>query len=225
MAKVKYRTWAVLLLLALGLGSCTKYNYIDTGLSNGLHDYTMWEYFHSDSRNWDSLILMINNAGMRPVFDGTGDYPQITFFGLTNYTIRRTMLDHNKGLSPTSANYWHSVSDIPVMKCQEILKKLVVPQRFMLANVPRGYRTQRTEGGVSTYIETDGMVCENIYGTTLFIWTQKENYMGVAEAGELSLWMVSREYKGANERIASTDIQTTNGVVMSMNNDFRFINL
>lgn len=28
--------------------SCTKYNYIDGGIANGVHDCTMWEYFHTD---------------------------------------------------------------------------------------------------------------------------------------------------------------------------------
>lgn len=226
MATIKNMIHMAAVLLAVSFCSCTKYNYIDTGLSKGDHDCTMWEYFHSQPHTWDSLILMIDNAGLRQVFDGTGEYKQITFFGLTNYSIRRTMMDHNKGLSSANANYWHSVTDIPVVKCQEIIKKLVVPQRMMLANIPRGHRTQHTEGGVTTWLETDGMTCKNIYGTALFVWTQKEDYLGVAEAGEVSLWMVSQDYKGAsNERIASTDIRTTNGVVMSMNNDFRFINL
>lgn len=52
----------------------------------------MWEYFHTDSYNWDSTIIMIEHAGLKSLFDGTGEYEQITFFGLTNLSILRYMM-------------------------------------------------------------------------------------------------------------------------------------
>ncbi len=45
------------------LTSCDpKSNYIDTGISNGKHDCSMLEYFHTSSYNWDSLLVMIQHA-------------------------------------------------------------------------------------------------------------------------------------------------------------------
>lgn len=67
--------------------SCTKYDYIDGGLVKGVHDCSMWDYFHTDSYDWDSTIVMIEHAGLKSLFDGTGEYKEITFFGLTNHSI------------------------------------------------------------------------------------------------------------------------------------------
>ena len=45
------------------LTSCDpKSNYIDTGISNGKHDCSMLEYFHTSSYNWDSLLKAENPA-------------------------------------------------------------------------------------------------------------------------------------------------------------------
>lgn len=55
------------------LVSCnTDYNYIDSGLSNGVHDCTMYDYFKTDSYNWDTTRLMIDRAGLADLFKGKG---------------------------------------------------------------------------------------------------------------------------------------------------------
>ena len=64
------------------LGACTDYQYVDTGLANGKHDCTVWEYLHSQPDDWDSTIIMIEHAGMKEYFDGSRQNEQITFFGL-----------------------------------------------------------------------------------------------------------------------------------------------
>ena len=225
MATIRNIMIGALFLLFTGLCSCTKYNYIDGGLANGVHDCTMWEYFRKDPGNWDSTMLMIEHAGLRPLFDGTGEYGQITFFGLTNMSIIRSMMDHNKGLKETSPNYWHKVTDIDPAKCREWLERLVVPQRLMLKNIPRGYRVQQNVDGVTKWQQIDGHTFSAVRGK-LFVWTQQEDYAGIPNAGETSLWIVSgNQPNTSNQRVASTDIQTTNGVVMSMNNDYKFTNI
>ena len=53
------------------LTSCDpKSNYIDTGISNGKHDCSMLEYFHTSSYNWDSLLVMIQHAELESLFEG-----------------------------------------------------------------------------------------------------------------------------------------------------------
>lgn len=224
MAKIKYLFFLVAALFLLSLGSCTKYGYIDGGKANGVHDCTMWEYFHKDSYNWDSTILMIERAGLRSLFDGTGEHKQITFFGLTNLSIERHIRNHNKNLSPSSKDYWRGVKDIPVAQCQDIIEKLVVPRRFMLDDVPRGRRVQENEDGVTVWKNIDGMHTPCIRGE-LFVWTVQSDWAGMDKVGAVTLWIASENKKGTlSEVIASSDIQTTNGVVHSLGYDFRFIN-
>lgn len=219
-------TFKVLLLLSVSLYSCTDNNYIDGGLAKGVHDCTMWEYFENQNVDWDSTMIMIEYAGMKSYFDGSGQYKEITFFGITDIAIARAMLRHNYLLDLKKQNgetidendYWHRVKDIPKETCVSILKKLIVPeQRIMLKNVPKGTRLKNTEG--SDYIENGGKVFTSLAGE-LFIWMEQENYMGLQEMGEKMLFIARRLKIASNWRIASTDIQTTTGVVNAMGYEF-----
>ena len=213
-ATIKHITKGAIVVMVLCLCSCTKYNYINGGTANGIHDCTMWEYFHTNSYDWDSTVVMIEHAGLKSLFDGTGEYKQITFFGLTSNSILRYMLENN----------YDRVTDIPVGKCQDIIHKLVAPKRIMLNDVPRGNRIQSGGGIESAFVEYDGLVFDCIRGS-LFLWTQRMAYNDIEDTGEIALYIASRNQDGTrNERVASTDIQTTNGVVHSLNYDFRFRN-
>ena len=213
-ATIKHITKGAIVVMVLCFCSCTKYNYINGGTANGIHDCTMWEYFHTNSYDWDSTVVMIEHAGLKSLFDGTGEYKQITFFGLTSNSILRYMLENN----------YERVTDIPVGKCQDIIQKLVAPKRIMLNDVPRGNRIQSGGGIESEFVEYDGLVFDCIRGS-LFLWTQRMAYNDIEDTGEIALYIASRNQDGTrNERVASTDIQTTNGVVHSLNYDFRFRN-
>ena len=213
-ATIKHITKGAIMVMVLCFCSCTKYNYINGGTANGIHDCTMWEYFHTNSYDWDSTVVMIEHAGLKSLFDGTGEYKQITFFGLTSNSILRYMLENN----------YERVTDIPVGKCQDIIQKLVAPKRIMLNDVPRGNRIQSGGGIESAFVEYDGLVFDCIRGS-LFLWTQRMAYNDIEDTGEIALYIASRNQDGTrNERVASTDIQTTNGVVHSLNYDFRFRN-
>lgn len=213
-ATIKHITKGAIVVMVLCLCSCTKYNYINGGTANGIHDCTMWEYFHTNSYDWDSTVVMIEHAGLKSLFDGTGEYKQITFFGLTSNSILRYMLENN----------YERVTDIPVGKCQDIIQKLVAPKRIMLNDVPRGNRIQSGGGIESAFVEYDGLVFDCIRGS-LFLWTQRMAYNDIEDTGEIALYIASRNQdRTRNERVASTDIQTTNGVVHSLNYDFRFRN-
>ena len=144
-ATIKHITKGAIVVMVLCLCSCTKYNYINGGTANGIHDCTMWEYFHTNSYDWDSTVVMIEHAGLKSLFDGTGEYKQITFFGLTSNSILRYMLENN----------YERVTDIPVGKCQDIIQKLVAPKRIMLNDVPRGNRIQSGGGIESEFVEDD----------------------------------------------------------------------
>lgn len=78
----------MIVLIASFLWECDDNYFHDTGLANGVHDCTMWEYLRSDHENWDSTVLLIQRAGLVPLFEGkSAEYPEITFFGPTNLSI------------------------------------------------------------------------------------------------------------------------------------------
>lgn len=77
------------IVLSMFVG-CTKYNQIDTGICKAEFPGNMYEYFQSDSYNWDSLLVMIDYTGLEKYFTGEEPgYEEITFFGPTNHSIRR----------------------------------------------------------------------------------------------------------------------------------------
>lgn len=218
MEKINNIVKIALLLAITGLCSCTNYHYIDGGLANGKHDCTVWEYLHKQPYDWDSTLLMIEHAGMKEYFDGT-KYEQITFFGITNYSIKRFILDHDK-YAP-EAEKWHGVRGIPADSCRAMLKKLIVPgHRIMLDDVPRGRRDKQFIDWNMVYKETGGQEYDCVTGK-IFCWTYQSDYNEVPEKGEIALYMIRRGQDYDGERIASCNIETTNGVVHALSYNFR----
>lgn len=215
----------IVVLSLIMICSCTKYGYVDGGVANGVHDCTMWEYFQTDSYNWDSTMIMIEHAGLKSVFDGTGEYKQITFFGLTNLSIRRHIMVHNQYLAQDDPERWNGVTDMPEDMCRRILMRLVVPERMMVTDVPEGKRKQiSVSGGGFDYTNEGGVICTALEGS-LFVWKRRQDWSDVDEAGGYVLNIASENRKQApTEMIASTDIQTTNGVVQALNYNFQFEN-
>jgi len=201
MAKIKYLP---LLLLLAALSACTKWNYIDGGLSYGVHDCSMWDYLKKQPADWDSTRIMIEHAGLKDLFEGKGEYGQITFLGVTNRTIEIYLLQH--GLK--------RVTDLSPEFCRELLSKLIIPQRLMLGDVPRGERI------ASSGQEVNGLRTETL-GGGIFLWTHQQPYMEIEEAGEVALYF-RIDGSSENLRVYSTDIQTENGVVQALGYDFTF---
>ena len=221
---VRYISKGAIVLLFAVLCSCTKYGYIDGGVPNGVHDCSMWDYFKKDSYDWDSTMIMIEHAGLKSYFDGTGEHKEITFFGLTNLSIRRYIMEVNKNLDKNDPAYLNCVTDMSPDFCKNVLLKLIVPKRLMLKDFPRGRRYETYVDEKLSYREEDGVVLSCLQGN-LFAWTLRDEFSGVQDGGAVELYIASKNVTGArSERIASTDIQTNTGVVHSLNYDFRFIN-
>ena len=216
------------LLAAWSCCSCTDYNYYDSGLADGKHDCSMWEYLHSDHRNWDSTVIMIEHAGLKEVFEGNSVYGQITFFGITSKSILLYMLYHNDELDQLKASgaevheslYWHRVTDIPADLCRRMLLQLIIPKRLMLADIPRGNFVTTSEG-LASDAEIGGGMYKTLGNGELFLYTFQEDYKNIAGKGEIRIYMVSRSKAvPVKNAVASCNIETLNGVVHSLEYDF-----
>lgn len=216
------------IMIVWGCCSCTDYNYIDSGLADGKHDCSMWEYLKSDPRNWDSTVIMIEHAGLKDVFEGNSVYGQITFFGITSKSILLYILYHNDELDQLKAvggevddsEYWHRVTDIPAEVCRRMLMQLIVPKRLMLADIPRGNFVTTSEG-LATDSEIGGGMYKTLGNGELFLYTFQEEYKGIAGKGETRIYMVSRSTSSPiSKAVASCNIETLNGVVHSLAYDF-----
>lgn len=206
MAKINSLIRIILILSAgIAMTSCTKWNYHDGGTAYGVHDCSMWDYFAKQPRDWDSTRVMIQHAGLQDLFEGNGQYRQITFLAPGNLAIMTYLFD----------NGYNQVKDIPAAECRRLLQKLIVPRRIMVNDIPRGSRS------TSTGEQTGGETFTLMDGSKVFMWTHQGSYMEIENAGAVHLWFYVSEF-AASRMIYSSDIQTENGIVQALGNDFLF---
>lgn len=199
-----------LALVLIAFGSCTKKNYIDTGLANGKHNCTMLDYMRQDHYNFDSTVLVIERAGLEDYFDGTKNgMEQITFFAPTSFSIMRFM--YNNPMNP-SAPLYERVEDIPVEICREYILKHLVPSKMM--------RTDFNYRDISKEEIVGYSNIESVEGSTLHVYIEKEIEFGMKDTGPDHIFLFSDTY--GIIKIASGDIEFTNGVMHSMDYNYVF---
>lgn len=203
------------LILLLAVSCNTKYNYIDTGISNGVFEGSMLDYLRSDHYNWDSLVVMIERAELEPLFEGKeADYKQITFFGPTNHSIRNWLMDDT--LYRRADTVYTTIQDIPVDTCRSLILRHVIEGRYLTIDVPKGsIGTSEGEG------QKDGIYITALDDNELWLYTVQSPYYGVEGAGPLTLYLMSMDFS-ASVPLACPDIQCDNGIVCSLDYSYQF---
>ena len=201
--KILKALFTAFIILFISISCETKSGFIDTGISNGVHDCSMYEYFAKDSYNWDSLVVMIDHAGLTPLFKGENPkYKDITFFGPTNHSILRYLL--NKFGKDAK------VIDMSPEFCHEILMGYIYNKRLMRKDAEFAIKgSLPIEGG--SYLFTEGEDIE------LHMYNSSTDLGDISDAGPIitSMRIISNYNK--NLGIASGDIQTRGGVIHSLN--------
>ncbi len=192
------------LLCMLIFGACTKNGFIKTGLSNGRFDGNMMEYFKAHSYDWDSTVLLIEKAGLVDLFEGKED-KEITFFGPTNHSIRKWML----------ATDIEAIAELDTDFCRETLLRYVVVGKFMRDDIPKG--KQATSGVYGD----GGITLTAKKGNKIWAFTFVDSYNGVEGMGATRLYITSVA-KEKKIDVASTNIESDNGVVHSLHYNHQF---
>ena len=193
--------------IVLTIVSCTTdYNMNNTGLANGKFDGTMYDYFHSDSYNWDSLIIMIDRAGLQDLFNGEVEgYEEITFWGPTNNSIRRWMLEGGTGVPKR-------LKDLSPEECRKYVMAHVVKGKTMLNDIPRGtINMGSVSGGMTMYGEDNK--------NEMWVYTEQLPYNGVIDVGAVIIKIRSMRTL-VDIDIASCNIEPTTGVVHSQHPNY-----
>ncbi len=197
----------MVVFVALLATSCTKDNYIDTGISNGRHEgKNMLEYMEAHPYDWDSTLLLVRHAGADIVrlFEGRDEaHPEITFFGLTNHSIRRYLL--TKKIK--------RVSDLDPAWCRDILLRHVVDGKL--------YRKDVLEGVVGDYGThgTGGKDLKTLAGTDLWVYMVVQESGGIEENAAKPIYANFLNNKGSF-LVASADIEPDNCVVHALSYTF-----
>ena len=193
--------------IVLTIVSCTTdYNMNNTGLANGKFDGTMYDYFHSDSYNWDSLIIMIDRAGLQDLFNGEVEgYEEITFWGPTNNSIRRWMLEGGTSVPKR-------LKDLSPEECRKYVMAHVVKGKTMLNDIPRGtINMGSVSGGMTMYGEDNK--------NEMWVYTEQLPYNGVIDVGAVIIKIRSMRTL-VDIDIASCNIEPTTGVIHSLHPNY-----
>lgn len=204
----------LIFIMSISLCSCVKNGYIDTGLANGKHDCTIWEYLNKDdylsNYNWDSTVLVIEKAGLADYFDNPN--ADITFFGPTSLSIMKYMYE-----DPDKTNYvteirYERIADIPADVCRELIMRYVVKGKYKVQDFKKGEPLDgRYYGKDGEFMATEG-------GNEIWTckWTKSYFENGIElTSGETILLLSSKEYK-YDITINSSDIEPNNGIVHSL---------
>ena len=227
MRKMLYTIWFLGSLLHVG---CTKDNYIDTGISNGRYHGNLMQYMASNSYDWDSTILLVRHAGeeMVRLFEGKDPaHKEITFFGITNHSIRRHLLEFgHKRVSefqqmPTNRmirrhllEFGHKrVSDLDPEWCREMLLRHVIDGKLYRKDIPYGEPTTYGSPG------TGGSYLTTLAGTQIWVFIMKQSKNGVVENAPKPIH-ISFMNSQPIFAIASGDIEPDNCIVHALEYNF-----
>lgn len=192
----------------------TDYNYNDTGVCKENFPGNMYEYLQSNHYDWDSIVKIIDRAGMKEMFEKE----DFTFLGPTNITIRKWFYwDKPGGVGQADKEYivhgYKSIRQVPVEICRKIVLSHVVEKVFSREDIDRPTydEEQQINGGGTQYTTR--------WGNVLWFWTIQEPYMGIPESGPIIVYMSSLDEKGVvikEIEVASVGIKPTNGIVHSL---------
>lgn len=211
--------YIIIIMVLFALGACeTNYGTINTGLAKGKFDGNMYEYFQANHYDWDSLVLMIDRAGLKDVFTGEREgFEKITFFGPANHTIRLWMYKSEQYWDPDLGDMvvvkeaYYRVDEIPVEVCRRLVMEHVVKGVYMRDDIPEGIIA---EGGE----REGGTMLTGVEGNSFWIYSYRGQYQGIQGQGAVSLKLISEI--GQEIKVASSNIESDNGVVHSLHYDY-----
>ncbi|MEG0797032.1 MAG: fasciclin domain-containing protein [Odoribacter sp.] len=202
--------YIILILLTLGLlsGCEPKDNFIDTGISYGVHNCTMFEYLQMDLKNWDLTIELIRKAKMESYFEGKeSGLEQITFLAPPSLSILRYLME----------NELKTVNELDEAQCREFLLRHIIKGRIMKEDI--AFRIPE----ISSEIKGGTMV-ECLGGNQLKLYLEQEEWGGVSDAGAIHLFVYSLDKKRFVP-MATPNLQTNTGIVHALNYNFTLGNI
>lgn len=210
--KIQHKAVALIACLA-ALAGCTKQNVNDTGITSPYFDGNMMEYFRNNPANWELTVEMIEHAGLTQMIEGNDpDYPKITFFAPTTYSVMRYVWDNGK----------ESVTEFTQQECRDILLKHIVKGKHLKESFGVLDKNYTFNNPLQTGV-TD-LTCE--YGNVLRVYQMKTDFGNVKDMGPVTMHVYSLP-NPANLNtailvpLASPDIQPANGVVHAL--DYKYV--
>ncbi|SEW36676.1 fasciclin domain-containing protein [Chitinophaga arvensicola] len=203
----------LVLLAAVSFSACKKDYYHDSGLQSGKYAGSSFEYLQSKPYFFDSIATIVQLAGLEKVLRDSS----VTFFAPTDHTVKQVMDDINRS---RYENFQDSVTlaDVPGEVWQKYLSRYIFRDKYMLKDVPRFLYSQQ-----DLY---PGMNLESWQGYVMKLGVLFSDYNGTRDVGPRKLLLIDvGSLETPNNivgNVASSDMQTRNGIVHVLDDEHSF---
>lgn len=200
----------LLVLFVIGVSSCNKY-YFDSGTHNPIFEGSSIDYLKSKEDFFDSTLMVIDLAEMK----NTIENENVTFFAPPSGCIARAIKHLNRRLEFNGKDTVKELSQIKPIVWKSLLSNYIFRGKNLLKDYP--------QRDTVSYLAYPGQNYTSYSGRIMNIGVIFNDAGGVQYAGyrqlflsyipDLSNPLVSLK----NIPIASSDIQTKNGVIHVLN--------
>lgn len=201
--QMKTRILIFIVLSFFMFTGCEK-NFIEGELPEPVFKGSMWDYFNSRPKAWGLTCQLITRAGLVDLIQGKDpEYPQITFFAPTEIGLYIYLYEHG----------YESIDDIPQKDCKQLILSYIIPERRMREECSFEEKGTLT-GGTEKYTLND---------LKLRIYQVKGAFQGMEDIGPTTLGIHFKDL-GFIYNVASSDLQTDNGIVHALGTENKFEN-
>ncbi|MEI5985346.1 hypothetical protein VJ786_10580 [Sphingobacterium sp. PU5-4] len=210
MKNQKHIVWKLAVVMLICFTGCKKY-YFDSGIHDPKFNGSSIKYLESKLDFFDSTLMVIDLAGMKNVIENE----EVTFFAPPSGCITRAVLGLNRQLQFNGKDTVKELSQIKPQVWKNMLSNYIFKGKNLLKDYP--------QRDTVSYLAYPGQNYTSYGGRIMNIGVIYNDAGGVQYAGyrqlflayipDLSNPMVSLR----NIPIATSDIQTNNGVIHVLN--------
>ncbi|MBD1430566.1 MULTISPECIES: fasciclin domain-containing protein [Sphingobacterium] len=210
MKNQKHIVWKLAVVMLICFTGCKKY-YFDSGIHDPKFNGSSIKYLESKLDFFDSTLMVIDLAGMKNVIENE----EVTFFAPPSGCITRAVLELNRQLQFNGKDTVKELSQIKPQVWKNMLSNYIFKGKNLLKDYP--------QRDTVSYLAYPGQNYTSYGGRIMNIGVIFNDAGGVQYAGyrqlflayipDLSNPMVSLR----NIPIATSDIQTNNGVIHVLN--------
>lgn len=206
MKQIKRTTLGTLIAFLFVMSSCQKY-YFDSGIHDPVYDGSTIEYLKEKTPYFDSTLTVIELAGLKDVLQKEN----VTFFAPPSSAITHSIIRLNRELRFSGKDTVSQLNQIKVEVWRDNLEQYIFEGKSLLKDYP--------QRDTVSYVNYPGHNYESYGGKIMNIGVIYEDAGGVEYAGYRQLFLgyipdLSNPHTGLqNNPVATSDIQTKNGVI------------
>jgi uncharacterized surface protein with fasciclin (FAS1) repeats len=207
--------WLLLfgILLTVAATSCKKEYFNGGSLQNGVFNMSAYEFLKTKPFYFDTLVTVIDKSGLKEAFEKE----DITFFAPTDHSIKLSMdlLNSSRYLASKDSIF---IKDIPQSIWRKYLSQYLVKDKYLLKDITRYDPVQ-----ANVY---PGQYMTSYDGYIMNLGVQFSDYKGTRDVGPRKVVLRNIGDIGNplnfGATVATSDLQTNNGVIHVINDAHTF---